>query len=157
MSPTNRDESGYARPQAGPYAVLSGTSGPLLKTIRWSVYPSAYARGTRLFRQPVIHERSFGPLYQLVSILIAVDCLNAESRAPSASGPRPNSRRGDAGTGVALGVGVGVLVAGAPEPAGPAPSPTNFATSPQLSVAVKKIVVGSPGWSFRISKAHVRG
>jgi hypothetical protein len=102
-------------------------------------------------------------LYQLVSILIDVDCLKDEASAPSASGPSPNSRRGDGGRGVAvgvgvsMGVGVGVLVAGAPEPAGPAPNPTNFATSPQRSVAVKKTVVGSPSCDFRISNAHVVG
>src|SRR5262249_28298875 len=62
--------------------------------IRCMAYPAAYADGTVPVRQPAIQDRSFGLLYQLVSIRTGAWRTSAVCRAESASVPIPNSSRG---------------------------------------------------------------
>src|SRR5262245_43347519 len=90
MSPRNRSDRGYERPQAVPYFVGNDTSGSPAHTIRCSALPDAYACGTRFVRQPVIQFKSPGPLYQLVSIFTGASWTKRVFSAPSASGPMPN-------------------------------------------------------------------
>src|SRR3954447_23189774 len=100
MSPTNRLDSGYPRPQAVPCGVRSCPSASPLHTTRCMAYPAAYDAGTVPVFQPAIQLRSFGPLYQLVSILTGACLASALCRAVSASVPMPNRIFGPpAGTG----------------------------------------------------------
>src|SRR5687767_10375717 len=108
MSSTNRDDSGYARPQARPCGVSRPRSGSLVYTTRCRAYPAAYALGTVPVRQESMKPRSFGPLYQLVSILTGASLTSLAFIARSASVPSPNRSFGDAGVVVrVLGTGVG--------------------------------------------------
>src|SRR5262245_1754827 len=94
MSASNRSESGYERPHAVPYFVDIVTSGLFVHTTRCSALRDAYARDTRPPRHDDIHERSPGPLYQLVSMPTGVCATSCVARAWSASGPMPNSSWG---------------------------------------------------------------
>src|SRR6266511_2240239 len=105
MSPRKPSDNGYARPHAGPYGVDTGPSGSLVHTMRCKAYPSAYDCETVPPRQPLIRDRSCGPLYQLVSIFTGACWTSAVRRAASAWEPMPNSSRTPA--------------TGVPEPAAP--------------------------------------